>query len=127
MHFLQKLREDYRIPEDNVSDSIPPVPVEDEDAKTEQWVKRIEILAQEANYNDFKNDPNTNPKQKINSHILEINKRLREVEQMITHASKLKTETGADQSVFWKGTLGSFKKIDERLLRLSSKIRELNK
>jgi hypothetical protein len=51
---------------------------------------------------------------------------LREVEQMINHAGKLKMESGADQTVFWKGTLGNFQKIKERLNRLSNKIVEMN-
>ena len=80
----------------------------------------------ELNYKDYKRDDTRSERQKINANISEINKKLREVEQMINHASKLKVESGSDQTVFWKGTLGNFSKINERLIRLSNKIREMN-
>lgn len=92
---------------------------------TERFFKKIEERINEIAYSDYKKDDSRNTKQKINSNILEINKKLREVEQMINHASKLKTETGQDQSVFWKGTSNSFLKIKERLTRLTNKIVEI--
>lgn len=80
----------------------------------------------ELNYRDYKRDDTRTEKEKINSNIVEINRKLKEVEQMINHASRLKMESGSDQGIFWKGTLANFTKINERLIRLSSKIREFN-
>lgn len=80
----------------------------------------------EASYKDYVSDDTKTERQKINTHVLEINKKLREVEQMINHATRLKSESGSDQSVFWKGTFDSFIKIKERLNRLSNKIVEMN-
>ena len=95
--------------------------------KTWEAIDRsIAKIVSEASYGDFKDDSSRTTRQKINTSIIEINRKLREVDQMITHASKLKLESGADQSVFWKGTLKNFQKIDERLLKLSTKIREIN-
>jgi hypothetical protein len=82
---------------------------------------RLESL-KEARYRDYVADDTQTHRQKINNHVLEINKKLREVEQMITHASRLKSEIGSDQSVFWKKTIESFVKIKERLNRMSAKI-----
>lgn len=82
-------------------------------------------LLNELSYNDFRNDDSLSERQKINTNILEIGKKLREVEQMVNHASKLKLESGADNTIFWKGTISKFTKINERLLRLSSKIKEI--
>jgi hypothetical protein len=93
--------------------------------KMEESLLKIQKLT-ELNYKDYKSDGSRTERQKINSNILEINKKLREVEQMIGHASKLKLETGANQDVFWKGTLSSFLKIKERLNRLSNKIVEMS-
>jgi len=96
---------------------------------TDRFFKQIDDIyrrVNEANYNDFKKDDTRNERTKINEHILLINKRLREVEQMINHASRLKLESGANQTVFWKGTLRNFTKINERLIRLSNKIREMS-
>lgn len=90
-----------------------------------RFFKKFEQKINEIAYNDFKNDDSRNEKQKINANIIEMNKKLREVEQMINHASRLKLETGQDQSVFWKGTINSFVKIKERLNRLTNKLVEI--
>ncbi len=90
--------------------------------KLEEMYNRLN----EITYNDYKNDSSSSTRQKINGHVVEINKRLKEVEQMLTHASKLKLESGSDQRVFWKSTVDKFQKIDQRLGRLSNKIREMN-
>lgn len=106
-------------------------PVEETDRfykKIEDIYLRINTKVQslnEARYEDYVADDTKTQTQKINSHVLEINKKLREVEQMINHASRLKSESGSDQGVFWKRTIESFIKIRERLNRLSSKIVEM--
>lgn len=130
--------------EDNTTANIPPVDtpyafsknkkvqVPDDEAysepvhPTERFFKKIESVIREVNYNDYKNDGSQTERQKINSNIIEINKKLREVEQMISHAHKLKNESGHDNGVFWKRTAGSFIKIKERLNRLSTKIIEFS-
>ena len=80
----------------------------------------------EASYTDFRDDDSISNKKKINTSISEINKKLREVEVMITHASRLKGETNSDQSIFWTTTTSKFQRIGERLLKVASKIREIN-
>lgn len=80
----------------------------------------------EMNYQEFKSDDSQTSRQKINSSIKEINKRLSEVEQMIHHSQKFKNEIGADSGVFYSDTVKRFQKISERLMRISSKIREFN-
>lgn len=95
-------------------------------SKMDNIYNRIQTKITELNYNDYKGDQTKTERQKINSNIIEINRKLREVEVMLNHASKLKLETGSDQTVFWKGTLGNFLKIKERLNRLSTKITEMN-
>lgn len=93
--------------------------------ETHNFFKKFESKINEIAYNDYKKDETRNEKQKINANIIEMNKKLREVEQMINHASKLKLETGQDQGVFWKGTINSFVKIKERLNRLTNKLVEI--
>ena len=80
----------------------------------------------ELNYQEFKADDSQTSRQKINSSIKEINKRLSEVEQMIHHSQKFKNEVGADSGIFYADTVKRFQKISERLMRISSKIREFN-
>jgi len=103
--------------------------------ETDRFYKKIEDIyyridakvsaLNEARYSDYVADDTQTVRQKINNHILDINTKLREVEQMINHASRLKSEIGADQGVFWKKTVGSFVKIKDRLNRLSNKIVEM--
>lgn len=102
---------------------------------TDRFYKKIEDIyyrindkvnsINEVRYSDYASDDTQTGRQKINNHVLEINRKLREVEQMINHASRFKSESGADQGVFWKKTIGSFVKIKERLNRLSNKIVEM--
>jgi len=136
-NLIERLDNEYPLEEDNTTAAIPPVDTpnafrkkekdwEDETHPSEHYFKKIESTINELSYGDFKGDDTKNEKQKINSNLIEMNRKLREVEQMINHASKLKTESGSDSSVFWKGTLGSFVKIKERLNRLSQKIVEMN-
>lgn len=96
---------------------------------TDRFFKKIEETIQrldEASYNDYKNDDTKSERQKINGNIIEINRKLREVEQMISHASKLKLETGQGSDIYWKATGRSFLKIKERLVRLTNKIVEIS-
>lgn len=93
--------------------------------KFEAKINRIDRLS-EVNYKDFKSDETLNEKQKINKSVREINAKLREVEQMIAHASRLKSEIGASSDIYWKRTAGSFLKIKERLTRLTNKIVEIS-
>lgn len=102
---------------------------------TERFYRKIEDIYNrtnsivsvltEGNYSDFRNDDTKSERQKINGNIIEINRKLREVEQMISHASKLKLETGAGSDIYWKATARSFLKIKEKLNRLSQKIVEI--
>lgn len=110
----------------DISYSEPVHPTEKFYKKIDDSYIRLQKRIDELNYNDYRSDQTKTERQKINSNIIEINKKLREVETMLNHASKLKLETGSDQTVFWKGTLGNFLKIKERLNRLSTKITEMN-
>lgn len=101
--------------------------------ETNQWFVKLENIYEkstqrinELNYQEFKSDDSQTSRQKINSSIKEINKRLSEVEQMIHHSQKFKNEIGADSGVFYSDTVKRFQKISERLMRISSKIREFN-
>lgn len=80
----------------------------------------------EISYRSFKQEEGSD-KAKINRAIKEAYRRVLEAEKLITNASKLKTEVGADQKVFWKQSSDKFYKLAERLNRLGAKLRELNK
>lgn len=97
--------------------------------KRDAMFNRMSDLVDEVNegrYSDYRNDPSMTPKKKINTSIVEVNRRLYEIERMLNHAMKLKTETGMED-VFWKSTKTRFAKISERMLRIGNKLREFNK
>lgn len=80
-----------------------------------------------ASYHEYKNDESASPKQKVNKSIAEINKRLMEVEKIISHNIRLKTESGVNSNQFWKRSANTFMKISERLNRINNKLKELGK
>jgi hypothetical protein len=81
----------------------------------------------EITYKDYSRDDSKNLKDKLNDNIKEIYKSLRQSEQLIDHALKLKQETGSTQRHFYKDTFTKFSKIGERLVKLQSKVKEFSK
>ena len=78
------------------------------------------------NYNKFKKDDSKNSRQKVNGAVKEINRKLFEIERIIGRATKLKKEAGVSRDNYWKSTSPRMKKIAERLLKVSHKLRELS-
>lgn len=93
----------------------------------ERFYRKINEALTEVTYKDFATDQTSSTKQKVNGAIRKINSTLYELERLVSHASKLKTEAGLSQDSFWKSTNSYFGKISERLLRISNKVREFNK
>jgi hypothetical protein len=115
--------------ESNTTDSVPPHDGEkdDDDALVfEKALENINRVLSERSYKEFATQDGRSPKQRVNLSIKELNRNLYEIERLINHASKLKTESGLTHSHFWKSTSAYFSKISERLLKINSKIREFN-
>jgi len=81
----------------------------------------------EVSYRDYKKDPTSTPQQKVNRGIQEVNKMLAEMEKIVANNLRLKQEMGVDSSHFWKATGRRFAKINERMTRISNRLRELSK
>ncbi len=77
-------------------------------------------------YRDYKADESSSASQKINKSIMEINRKLVEVANIIKLNSKLKTESGFTSDGYWKRAQAGFGKISERLNVISAKIKELS-
>ena len=90
-------------------------------------MKHSEVIAEifGLNYPSFKKDDTKNSRQKVNGAIKEINKRLFEIDRIISRASKLKKEDGVGRDSYWKSTGPRMTKIAERLIKVSQKLREL--
>jgi len=81
----------------------------------------------EVSYRDYKKDPTSTPQQKVNRGIQEVNRMLAEMEKIVGNNLRLKQEMGVDSSHFWKATGRRFAKINERMTRISNRLRELSK
>lgn len=80
----------------------------------------------ETSYREFKQDPTSTPQQKVNRGIMEVNKMLVEIEKIVNNNLRLKTETGVQSGHFWKTTGKRFAKINERMLRVAHRLKELS-
>ena len=91
-------------------------------------MKHSEIISEifGLSYPKFKKDETKNSRQKVNGSIKEINKRLFEIERIINRATKLKREAGVSKDTYWKSTSPRMRKIAERLVKVSQKLRELS-
>jgi cell fate (sporulation/competence/biofilm development) regulator YmcA (YheA/YmcA/DUF963 family) len=78
-------------------------------------------------YRDYKKDESASPSQKVNKGIQEVNAMLAEIEKIVHNNLRLKTEMGVNSSQFWKKTSGRIGKINERIVRISNKLKELSK
>ena len=110
----------------------------DADIAIESAIERIEELVEltidemlsnlieSVSYREFKQDPTCSPQQKVNKGIAEVSKMLREMEKIVTNNLKLKNEMGVKSDHFWKSTGNRFAKINERMTRISNKLKELS-
>lgn len=102
--------------------------------KTNKWkeernrhfLKMVEEVTRidEGSYINYRQEANEQPKQKINTTIKEVDKRIREIEKMLGHTLKYKNEIQANDSIFYKDTIKKFNRIQDRIGRLGTKIRE---
>lgn len=91
----------------------------------ESTYKQAMAALTEVSYKSYKTDETKSTNQKINHSIKEINRAIYEIERVVGHASKLKTEMNVDQRSLWGSSHSRLRKIGERLNRISKKINEL--
>jgi len=84
-------------------------------------------IEEAVSYRQYKKDESASPSQKVNKSIMEVNKMLAEIEKIVHNNIRLKTETGVDSSQFWKQTGARINKINERIVRISNRLKELSK
>tara|TARA_R110002050_G_scaffold84661_3_gene180797 strand:+ start:1705 stop:2262 length:558 start_codon:yes stop_codon:yes gene_type:complete len=80
----------------------------------------------ETSYRDYKKDPTSTPQQKVNRGINEVNKMLGNMEKIVNNNLRLKTEMGVQSNHFWKSTGSRFAKINERMVRIANRLKELS-
>ena len=73
----------------------------------------------------FRNDQENTARQKIGLSVREAKKALGRVDAQLKILSRYKNEFGYSSSNYWKRTLKDIYKIEERLVKISHKLREL--
>jgi len=91
-----------------------------QEALDKQYERLIEGYRQFAN-----GDPKKSPEKKVKETIRSVAKRLREVEELVKHTAKLKTEAGVTRSGYGPATEKALNKISETLIKLSERVRSL--
>jgi flagellar biosynthesis component FlhA len=92
---------------------------------SESVYKQAMGLISEGTYKEFRGDETRSSNRKINDSIKNINKTIYEVERVVEHALKLKTEMNVDQRTLWGESMNRLRKISERINRITKKINEL--
>jgi len=87
--------------------------------------KELMDILGEVSYKEYKTDESKSVNRKINDSIKNINKTIYEVERVVEHALKLKTEMNVDQRTLWGSSMNRLRKISERINRITKKINEL--
>ena len=70
-------------------------------------------------------NPKSTPSQTVNGTIKEVAKKLQEIEQLVRYTSRLKNESGIAGSTYGRSTHNALRKISERLLKISERVRSL--
>jgi flagellar biosynthesis component FlhA len=92
---------------------------------SESIYKQAMGVINEGTYNEFRKDETRSSNRKINDSIKNINRTIYEVERVVEHALKLKTEMNVDQRTLWGESMMRLRKISERINRITKKIHEL--
>jgi len=118
--FVDDSEESKKKRKDNIENST------DYELVKDSIYKRMMKTLNEVSYKEYKQDPTSTPSQKVNRGINEVNKMLAEIEKIVNNNLRLKTETGVQSGHFWKSTGNRFAKINERMLRVAHRLKELS-
>ena len=80
----------------------------------------------EVSYRDFKRNTESSPRQKIARGISQVSKMIKEIEKIVSHNFKLKTELDMNSGTFLRSTNKQIHEIGARLKQLENKIREFS-
>ena len=80
----------------------------------------------EVSYRDFKRNTESSPRQKIAKGISQVGKMIKEIEKIINHNFRLKTELDMNSGTFLKSTNKRIHELGARLKRIENKLREFS-
>lgn len=76
-------------------------------------------------YNTYKMDDSATTPQKIGRAITEINRRLNEIDDLLEMNARLKTEQNLGSTGLWKRTMKHLTRMENKILRMSQRLKEL--
>jgi HEPN domain-containing protein len=65
------------------------------------------------------------PKRKVERTIQEVSKKLKEIETIVNHTNKLKTESGMSRDNYGPRTEKALNKISEKLIKIAERVRAI--
>ena len=88
--------------------------------------KKKKKKVNEVSYGDFKRNTESSPRQKIAKGIRQVNKMIKEIEKIVAHNFRLKTELDMNSGTFLSSTNKQVHEIGARLKQLENKLREFS-
>ena len=88
--------------------------------------KKKKKKVNEVSYGDFKRNTESSPRQKIAKGIRQVNRMIKEIEKIVSHNFRLKTELDMNSGTFLRSTNKQVHEIGARLKQLENKIREFS-
>jgi len=93
---------------------------------TPKAFKKKKKEVNEVSYGDFKRNTESSPRQKIAKGIRQVNKIIKEIEKIVAHNFRLKTELDMNSGTFLQSTNKQVHEIGARLKQLENKLREFS-
>ena len=93
---------------------------------TPKAFKKKKKEVNEVSYGDFKRNTESSPRQKIAKGIRQVNKMIKEIEKIVAHNFRLKTELDMNSGTFLPSTNKQVHEIGARLKQLENKLREFS-
>ena len=93
---------------------------------TPKAFKKKKKEVNEVSYGDFKRNTESSPRQKIAKGIRQVNKMIKEIEKIVAHNFRLKTELDMNSGTFLQSTNKQVHEIGARLKHLENKLREFS-
>jgi len=88
--------------------------------------KKRKKRVNEVSYSDFKLNTESSPRQKIAKGIRQVSKMIKEIEKIVAHNFRLKTELDMNSGTFLKSTNKQIHELGARLKHLENKLREFS-
>ncbi len=93
---------------------------------TPKAFKKKKKEVNEVSYGDFKRNTESSPRQKIAKGIRQVNRMIKEIEKIVSHNFRLKTELDMNSGTFLNSTNKQIYEIGARLKQLENKLREFS-